>query len=240
VLTLSHSNITPSLEHHHREGASWEGISDDQLSNDVETNLLIRDSLDHADRNNIEERDHESENEPLASRENQIRTQMGSDRQVTYTGNLVSQTSIEMTPKANMLPAKNEFDRNVIKGKPTILTEDNCIPPLGNLRVVCHQTGMDIRLLVHSTAGLSPYLLAVVQERVRKCGRDRSKRQSVGNGERSREKQRAVCLVCRLVEGSIRIDDFGNVVSASGVGVRDAGRNGHVLGVPHICVLDLR
>ena len=68
MLTLSHGNVTPSLKHHHREGAPWEGISDDQLSYDVETDLLIRDSLDHSDGNNIEERDHESEDEPLASR----------------------------------------------------------------------------------------------------------------------------------------------------------------------------
>jgi len=68
VLTLSHGNVTPSLEHHHRDRASRKAVSNDQLSNDVETDLLIRDSLNHSNRNNIEEGDHECEDEPLTSR----------------------------------------------------------------------------------------------------------------------------------------------------------------------------
>lgn len=43
------------------------------------------------------------------------------------------------------------------------LTEDNDIPPFWNLRVDGHQAGMDIRLLVHGTAGLSPDLLSEIQ-----------------------------------------------------------------------------
>ena len=78
--TLRHGNVTPSLKHHHREGAPWEGISNDQLSNDVETDLLVRDSLNHSDGNNIEERDHESKDEPWASKAKQIKTQMGTGR----------------------------------------------------------------------------------------------------------------------------------------------------------------
>lgn len=68
MLTLSHGNVTPSLEHHHRDGASWKAVPNDQLSNDVEADLLIRDSLNHSDRNNIEEGYHECEDEPLTSK----------------------------------------------------------------------------------------------------------------------------------------------------------------------------
>ena len=123
---------------------------------------------------------------------------------------------------------------------PTILTEDNRVPPLGDLWVTCHQAGVDIGLLVHSTSGLSPNLLAEVQERMGKRSCNGSKRQSIGDGERSRDEQWAVCLVFLLVEGGISIDNPGNVVGLSEIIERAAGRNRHELAVPHIGVLNLR
>lgn len=68
---------------------------------------------------------------------------------------------------------------------------------------------------MHSTAGLSPNLLAEVQERMGKRSCNGSERQSIRDGERSRDEQWAVCLVVRLVEGGIRIDDLANVVGLS-------------------------
>ena len=53
--SLSHGDITPSLEHHHRDGSSGETITNDELGNDVESNLLIRNSLNHANRNEVHE-----------------------------------------------------------------------------------------------------------------------------------------------------------------------------------------
>ena len=70
---LGHRDVPPCLEHHHGDGASRERIADDQLRYDAEkewnqpwsmgtsrvcilqTNLLVRDSLDHTDRNRIDE-----------------------------------------------------------------------------------------------------------------------------------------------------------------------------------------
>lgn len=53
---LHHSNITPCLEHHHRNRAARKGVADDQFRDDVEPNLLVRNGLDHTDRDSIHER----------------------------------------------------------------------------------------------------------------------------------------------------------------------------------------
>ncbi len=63
---LRHGDVTPGLEQHHGDGASGEAVTDDQLGDDVQANLLIRDSLDHADGDDVEEGDDEREDEPLA------------------------------------------------------------------------------------------------------------------------------------------------------------------------------
>ena len=53
---LDHGDITPGLEHHHGYSLAGKGIADDQLSDDIQTNLVVRDSLDHSDRNDVDER----------------------------------------------------------------------------------------------------------------------------------------------------------------------------------------
>lgn len=53
-LTLGHRDVTPSLEHHHRNRSTRECITDDEFSNNIKTNLLISDSLNHSDRNDVE------------------------------------------------------------------------------------------------------------------------------------------------------------------------------------------
>jgi len=50
---LSHGDIAPGLEQHHSDGSAGESVPDDQLRNDVETNLLIGDSLNHADGDHV-------------------------------------------------------------------------------------------------------------------------------------------------------------------------------------------
>ena len=60
---LGHCDITPRLEHHHGNRLSGERVTNDKFRNDVETDLLIGDGLDHADGNNVEEGDDESEDE---------------------------------------------------------------------------------------------------------------------------------------------------------------------------------
>ena len=52
---LGHGDVSPSLEHHHGDGAAGESITNDKLSDDVEANLLVGNSLDHADRDDIDE-----------------------------------------------------------------------------------------------------------------------------------------------------------------------------------------
>lgn len=41
--TLGHGDVTPSLEHHHGDRATRKGVTDDELSDDVETDLLTVD-----------------------------------------------------------------------------------------------------------------------------------------------------------------------------------------------------
>ena len=63
--SLSHSDITPGFEHHHRDRSSGKTISNDQFGDDIETDLLVGNGLDHSDRNNIKEGDNEGKHEPL-------------------------------------------------------------------------------------------------------------------------------------------------------------------------------
>lgn len=62
---MRHSNVSPRFEHHHGYWATWESIADDKLCNDIQPNLLIRDSLDHPNGNHIEERNDKGQNEVL-------------------------------------------------------------------------------------------------------------------------------------------------------------------------------
>lgn len=118
--------------------------------------------------------------------------------------------------------------------KNRILTEDNSIPPLGNLRIAGHKTGMDIRLLMHGTTGLGPDLLAEIEEGMGKGSRDGREGETVGDGESGRDEQWAVGIICFLVEGGIGIDDFGDVVLVTLVVEGTAGRDGHELSVPGV------
>ena len=55
--SLSHRNVTPSLEHHHGDWATRESVADDQLSNNVETDLLVGNSLDDTNGDDVHEGD---------------------------------------------------------------------------------------------------------------------------------------------------------------------------------------
>lgn len=52
---LRHCNVPPRFEHHHRDGTTGQHVPDDQLCDNVETNLLVCDGLDHANWNDIDE-----------------------------------------------------------------------------------------------------------------------------------------------------------------------------------------
>lgn len=64
---------------------------------------------------------------------------------------------------------------------------------------------MDIRLFVHGLASLSPDLLAEVQEGMGECGGNRGERETIGDGEGGRNKERAIRFVCLLVERRIGV-----------------------------------
>lgn len=52
---LSHGDVSPSLEHHHSNGLAGEQVTNDKLSDDVQADLLVSDSLDDTDGNGVEE-----------------------------------------------------------------------------------------------------------------------------------------------------------------------------------------
>lgn len=54
---LNHCDVTPSLEHHHCDRLSGQCITDNQLGNDIEADLLIRDGLNHANGDGVNETD---------------------------------------------------------------------------------------------------------------------------------------------------------------------------------------
>lgn len=55
--SLRHGDVPPGLEHHHRHGLPGERVANDQLSNNVEPDLLVGDRLDHAYRDDVHEGD---------------------------------------------------------------------------------------------------------------------------------------------------------------------------------------
>ena len=52
---LSHGDVTPGLEHHHSDGLAGEQVTDDQLSDDVQTDLLVSDGLNDTNGDGVEE-----------------------------------------------------------------------------------------------------------------------------------------------------------------------------------------
>ena len=53
--TLGHGDVSIRLKQHHGDGAARLHITDDELGNDVETELNVGDGLDHTDRNHEEQ-----------------------------------------------------------------------------------------------------------------------------------------------------------------------------------------
>lgn len=145
--SLGHGDVAPGLEHHHGDGLAGEGVADDELCDDVEADLLVRDGLDHADGDDVEEGDDEGEDE-------------GPDGHACWPDFDDNDTEDEHRHWRGVR------DDKIIDGEET-RTEDDAVPPLGDLRVLGHQTSVDIRLLVHRTTRLHPDLLAEVDERMR-------------------------------------------------------------------------
>ena len=116
-------------------------------------------------------------------------------------------------------------------------TEDDGIPPLRHLRVFGHQASVNIRLLVHSSARLSPNLLAIIDEGVRESGGDGREGQPVAECKGRREKERRVFVILVHIEGGVVVQDPRHVVAlplvVEGVGRRDR----QVLRVPCVRVV---
>ena len=53
--SLCHSNVAPGLEHHHSDGLAGEQVTDDQLGDDVQTDLLVSDGLNDTNGDGVEE-----------------------------------------------------------------------------------------------------------------------------------------------------------------------------------------
>ena len=81
-----------------------------------------------------------------------------------------------------MMTGQNYSER-VPQAANIVPTQEAQIPPFGNLHIPRHKTGMYVRLLMHRSSGLHPYLLAEVKERVRDDGRDGCERQAVRYSE---------------------------------------------------------
>lgn len=52
---LKHSDITPGFEHHHCEWSARERIADNEFRDDIQTDLLVRDSRNDTDWNCVDE-----------------------------------------------------------------------------------------------------------------------------------------------------------------------------------------
>ena len=52
---LRHSDVAPSLEHHHGDWTTRQGVPDNEFGYNVQPDLLVCDRLDHADWYCVEE-----------------------------------------------------------------------------------------------------------------------------------------------------------------------------------------
>jgi len=60
---LGHGDVTVTLEHHHGQWATWKHVSDNELGDDVKTNLPVGDGLDHTDRDEEDNWDQHADDE---------------------------------------------------------------------------------------------------------------------------------------------------------------------------------
>lgn len=60
---LVHRDVSPSLEQHHGERTAGYGVADNQFGDDIETDLLVGDRLDHTNGNDITEGDQKGQHE---------------------------------------------------------------------------------------------------------------------------------------------------------------------------------
>ena len=98
--SLRHGDVTPGLEHHHRNRTTGECVTNDKLGNDIETDLLVGHGLDDSDRQDIKECDALSY--ASASGLHADSEQLTSARTNAQTGIWVCHTSIVTTPNTNM------------------------------------------------------------------------------------------------------------------------------------------
>lgn len=61
--TVVGHHVTPRLEQHHGNGAAGKHVTENHLGNDVQTSLLVGDGLNHADGNEEEETNEDTDNE---------------------------------------------------------------------------------------------------------------------------------------------------------------------------------
>ena len=62
--SLSHSDITPGLEHHHSDRSSRKTVTNNQFGDNIEADLLVSDGLNHSYGNDIKKGNNESKDEP--------------------------------------------------------------------------------------------------------------------------------------------------------------------------------
>jgi hypothetical protein len=61
--TLVHSHVTIGLEHHHCQWTAWGHVTDNELSNYVQTNGDVGHGLNHADGDHPEQGNYEADNQ---------------------------------------------------------------------------------------------------------------------------------------------------------------------------------
>ena len=149
------------------------------------------------------------------------------DKNPTYQGENESPDGHLGVPDLDGDDTKDEHDE-----------EQDHIPPVGDLGVLCHETSVDVALLGHGTTSLDPDLLAVVHKGVRDGSRDGSEAETVRERKGGGKEQRRVGLVLFVVERALGGDDPGDIVHRAGVVVRGVGRDGEVLGVKGVGVVE--
>ena len=98
--SLRHCDVSPSFEHHHSNWFARKSVADDEFGNDIETNLLVRHSLNNSYRKDVEESNALSR--ASAWRLPRDSGQLTSAKTNAQTGICVFHTSIVTTPNTNM------------------------------------------------------------------------------------------------------------------------------------------
>lgn len=101
--SASHGDVAPGLKHHHCDRTTRKEVADDEFSDDVQSNLLICDSLDHSYWDNVDKSYRKYNKKAFGDGRMASNLPIARARINAHTGICVFQISMVKIPNTNML-----------------------------------------------------------------------------------------------------------------------------------------